>query len=210
MISGLAVGVAVLITGTPPAGGSADVVEPRRGLAAAAMLTPHRVARPRHLESTYVAPSGASARAWGRLRVDRLGVDAPVIEVGWDGDTMAVPNDPKTLGWLGSSAHLDDQAGTSLIASHVADPRGRSGALAVLAQARVGDTVEWRGSNSSRVRFRVTAIERFPRSAGLPVRLFAADGPHVLRLVTCTHKVRRASGFHYTDNLVVSAVAIGR
>ncbi|MGN6722513.1 MAG: class F sortase [Marmoricola sp.] len=172
-------------------------------------VMPHRVARATHLDSAYVAPPGATSTALGRVRIGRLGVDAPVTPVGWDGDTMAVPNDPGALGWFEPSARLDDLAGTSLIAGHVSDASDRPGPLAALVRSRAGDIVEWRGSGGHAIRFRVVSIQRFPRAAGLPASLFRVDGPHVLRLVTCTNRVASASGFHYTDNLVVSAVAVG-
>lgn len=166
---------------------------------------PPRVAPAAHLDSTYVAPPGTST-GLGRVRIARLGVDAPVATVGWDGDTMAVPNDPGTLGWFEPSARPDDLAGASLVAGHVSDASDSPGPLAALVRARLGDVVEWRGSAGSVVRFRVISTQRFPRAAGLPASLFRVDGPHTLRLVTCAHRVTGPSGTHYTDNLVVSAV----
>jgi hypothetical protein len=141
----------------------------------------------------------------GQLRIARLGLAAPIVEVGWDGDTMAVPTDPGQLGWFSPSARLDDLAGVSLIAGHVSDSLDRPGPLRLLDHARVGDVVIWQGRGGLS-RFRVTSIQRFPRSRGLPAALFHADGPHILRIVTCANRVAGPSGVHYTDNLVVSAV----
>lgn len=166
---------------------------------------PRRVAPATHLESPYVAPGGPIPAALGRLRLARLGIDAPVVPVGWDGDTMAVPNDPGTLGWFQPSARLDDLAGASLIAGHVSDASDRLGPLGRLIRARRGDVLEWR--ERARIsRFRITAIRQFPRLRGLPASLFRVDGPHTLVLVTCTRRVVGPSGIHYADNLVVTAV----
>jgi hypothetical protein len=129
-----------------------------------------------------------------------------MVGVGWDGDTLAVPNDPRTVGWFTPSAHREDLIGTSLVAGHVADTDGRPGALAPLVGARVGDVVVWRDALGRALRFRVVSIRRFPRAGGLPLSLLRPDGPHTLQLVTCTHRIPRGEGFHYTDNLVVSAV----
>lgn len=119
---------------------------------------------------------------------------------------MAVPNDPGTLGWFEPSARLDDLAGTSLVAGHVSDASDRLGPFGALVRARRGDIVEWRHSAGRVVRFRVVAIQRFPRIRGLPPSLFRVEGPHTLQLVTCTGRVAGPSGVHYADNLVVSAV----
>lgn len=168
-------------------------------------LAPTRVAKSVHLDAAYVAPAGRVAPALGRLRLGRLGIDAPVVAVGWDAQTMAVPNDPRTLGWFEPSARLHDLAGSSLIAGHVSDASDRLGPLSALVRVRSGDVVEWRGSEGV-IRFRVIGVQRFPRARGLPPSLFRVDGPHVLRLVTCTNRVVGPAGTHYVDNLVVSAV----
>jgi len=120
---------------------------------------------------------------------------------------MSVPDDPAVLGWFSPSARVDDLAGVSLIAGHVSDSFDRAGPLAGLIKVRVGDTIEWRGLDSKTARFRVTAVERYPRVIGLPTSLFKVDGPHTLRLVTCATRTPGSTGVHYVDNLVVSAVA---
>jgi hypothetical protein len=172
----------------------------------AAAVTPRGVAEPAHLSATYVAPQSSTYVALGRLQIARLSVDAFVAQVGWDRDTMAVPNDPSVLGWFGPSARLDDLAGTSLVAGHVSDASDRPGPLASLVRARVGDVVVWRPRSGGVARFRVVAIQRFPRTTGIPPSLFRVDGPHMLRLVTCTNRKAGPTGIHYTDNIVVSAV----
>ena len=151
------------------------------------------------------ATSTPSARD-GRLRIRRLGVDAPVVRVGWDHEAMAVPDDPQTLGWFSPSAHRTDVVGVSLIAGHVADVSDHPGALAPLGRARVGDVIEWEDRGSI-TRFRVVEVRRYRRADGLPPGLFKADGPHTLRLVTCANREVSPLGIHYADNLVVSAVA---
>ena len=179
-----------------------------QGPRAATLAVPSRVAKPLHLLATYVAPPQRRTSTVGRLAIARLRIDAAVVPVGWDADTMAVPNDPSTLGWFEPSARLDDLAGTSLIAGHVSDASERPGALASLEKVRAGDVVEWRPRGGGVLRFRVVAIERFPRTDGLPTSLFRVDGPHMLRLVTCTKRVEGPGSAHYADNLVVSAVRV--
>ncbi|GAC1382769.1 MAG: hypothetical protein NVSMB48_14370 [Marmoricola sp.] len=165
---------------------------------------PGGVAKPVHLASSYTAPPRRRARSAGELRLARLGIAARVVAVGWDGTAMAVPDDPATLGWFEPSAALSDRAGVSLIAGHVSDRHDRAGPLARLVEVRVGDVIAWQ-SGTTTARFIVVRIGRYPRTAGLPTSLFRVDGPHVLRLVTCTDRKSGILGFHYADNLVVSA-----
>jgi len=170
-----------------------------------AVVAPTAVARPVHLNSSYRPARPARATVMGQLHIARLRLAAPIVAVGWDGDTMAVPTDPGQLGWFSPSARREDLAGVSLIAGPVSDTSDRPGPLAALEHARVGHLVLWQGSGGIS-RFRVTSIQRFPRSRGLPAALFHTDGPHILRVVTCATRVVGPSGVHYTDNLVVSAV----
>lgn len=167
---------------------------------------PTAVASPRYLVTTYLAPAGQKGHLVGHLSIPRLKIRQPILSVSWDRDAMSVPEDPGVLGWFSPSAHLEDLAGVSLIAGHVSDSHDRPGPLARLVQVRIGDVVEWKGSNAQIARFRVTAIDRYPRARGLPPSLFKVDGPHTLRLVTCATRTAGSLGIHYADNLVVSAV----
>jgi len=146
--------------------------------------------------------------AGGSLQIPSLRIDAPVDAVGLDGTAMAVPNDPGRIGWLSSTARASDLAGASVLAGHVSDADDRPGALNRLVRIRLGAAIMWRGSDGRRVRFRVVRIKLFPRSRGLPAAMFSAAGRHELNLVTCAARVSTANGgFHYTSNLVVTAVS---
>lgn len=145
----------------------------------------------------------------GTLRIAGLRLTAPVEEVGVHQGVMAIPGSPAVLGWLRRSARPDDVVGSSVIAGHVSDRQDRPGALAVLGGVRRGDPVTWAGPDGRAYRFAVTSVSRHPRSRRLPSSVFRTDGPHLLRIVTCANRVRMpGGGFHYTDNLVVTARAI--
>ncbi len=165
---------------------------------------------PRYLERRYVAPEspdllrGAASPA--ELRIPRLGIRAGVSSVGLDAGTMAIPNDTGRLGWLSTTAAATDLIGASLISGHVSDRRDRPGALWRLREARVGDAVRWTDASGATQRFVVRRVQRFPRSTGVPARLLRTTGPHTLHLVTCADRRRTSTGFHYVDNLVVTAV----
>ncbi|MCW2857704.1 MAG: hypothetical protein JWR52_3319 [Marmoricola sp.] len=164
--------------------------------------------RPRFLHNTYRAPSGLVVPgAGGTLRIPSLGVSAPVDVVGLDGTTMAIPNNPRRVGWLRTTATLEDLVGASVLSGHVSDERDVPGALARLGALRPGAVIVWIAHGVER-RFVVSGIARYPRSQGVPASVFRTDGAHVLNLVTCTDRVATpGGGFHYRSNLVVTARA---
>ncbi|MCW2851750.1 MAG: Sortase family protein [Nocardioides sp.] len=165
--------------------------------------------QPRYLYRPYVAPqdpSSARRRPAGELRIDRIGLRAPVDPVGLDRGTMAIPNDRFRLGWLSATAAAGDLLGSSVVSGHVSDRSDRPGALWRLRQARVGDVVRWTEPGGRVHRFVVRGIRRYDRRRGVPGTVFRTDGPHVLHLVTCTNRRSTGGGgFHYADNLVVTA-----
>lgn len=144
----------------------------------------------------------------GRVGIGALRISARVTTVGVRAGAMAIPRDPGLLGWLRQTATVDDVVGSSVVAGHVASTSGRPGALADLARARPGMTVVWTDARGVRHRFVVATVQKYPRSEPLPSAVFRTDGPHVLRVITCTDRVRRADGSHrFASNLVVTATA---
>lgn len=180
-------------------------------IAAADVDRPTRRATPRYLDERYVAPEQPGLRrttaSGAELRIPRVGIRAGVSSVGLDGDTMAIPNDTGRLGWLSTTAAADDLMGSSVISGHVSDRHDRPGALWRLRDVRRGDTVRWAEDGETH-RFVVRRIQRFPRTTGVPARLLKTTGPHVLHLVTCTDRRATSTGFHYVNNLVVTAKAV--
>ncbi|MFL6174916.1 MAG: class F sortase [Marmoricola sp.] len=164
--------------------------------------------RPRYLTRSYRAPASLVRQgAGGALGIPSLGIHAPVDAVGLDGTAMAVPNEPARVGWLTSTAHADDIVGSSVLAGHVSDEHDRPGALNRLGRIKVGAAIVWTGPTGKRVLFRVVRTRLYPRSRGLPATMFASAGPRELNLVTCAARVTTSNGgFHYTSNLVVTAV----
>ena len=66
----------------------------------------------------------------GRLALPRLGVDAPVQAVGVGPDRLlAVPDDPRTLGWWRGGATPGDAAGSVVVDGHVDSAERGPGAL---------------------------------------------------------------------------------
>ena len=169
-------------------------------------------ARPQFLIRRYQAPRTLAARArrTGTLRIPSVRIAAPVLAVGLDRGAMAIPDDPSQVGWLRATAAAGDRIGASVLSGHVSDRRDRPGALSRLRSIRAGARITWVDARGVRHRFVVTAVRRYPRSVGVPAKLFRVVGPHVLHLVTCADRVRTSGGgFHYTSNLVVTAREVG-
>lgn len=162
---------------------------------------------PRFLRRFYAAPRRLDrASAGGRLLVPSLGIEAPVDAVGLDRSVLAIPGDTQHVGWLARSAAAGDVTGAAVISGHVSDRHDRPGALAGLHDVQVGALVEWVDPAGQAQRFRVSDLARYSRARGLPAGVFRTDGPHLLRLITCTDRHAGAGGrFHYADNLVVTA-----
>lgn len=151
-------------------------------------------------------PATSSA---GALRIPSLKVSAPISAVGVKKGSMNIPGSGSRLGWLRSTAQAADVIGAAVIAGHVADRSGRPGALSKLTKIKRGAVVVWVDAAGRSHRYKVTSVKRYPRAKALPASVFRTDGDPVLRLVTCTRKVKLAGGYHYTHNLVVTARALG-
>ena len=143
--------------------------------------------------------------AAGRLRIDALGVDAPVVEVRVrpDGE-LEVPPHPSTVGWWAEGARPGGGTGSVVVDGHVDTARDGPGAFFRLGSLRLGDPVELTASDGSTHRYTVTATARYPK-AELPAQeVFTQDGAERLVLITCGGDFDTASR-HYADNVVVFA-----
>ena len=155
------------------------------------------------------AASGRSSPATtspGRLALPRLGVDAPVQAVGVGPDRLlAVPDDPRTLGWWRGGATPGDAAGSVVVDGHVDSAERGPGALFHLSRARPGDRVSVTGRDGHRTGYTVVAVRRYPKTTLPAAEVFAQDVQPRLVLVTCGGSFD-ARTRHYADNVVVYAV----
>lgn len=182
----------------------------RRVAGTDAMIEPTRRTTARYYTQRYVAPASAARAGGGQLRIPAAKISAPVDVVGLDdgGSTMAIPNDKNRTGWLNRSARPTDVTGAAVIGGHVSDNHDRPGSLWRLREVKRGDVVTWT-QNGKSYRYRVTTIARYDRNHGVPASTFTTGGPHLLRLISCTNRRNTSGGgFHYTQNLVVTATPI--
>ncbi|MEH0936694.1 class F sortase [Micromonospora psammae] len=146
-----------------------------------------------------------------RIRIPRIGVDAPTTALGLDRhQQIAVPppEQPKTAGWykLGPSP---GEAGTAVVVGHV-DSRVTGRAVFFrLGALKKGDTIEVLRKDGKKARFTVDGVARYPKSK-VPAEVYQHTDKAQLRVITCGGAYDKAAKA-YKDNIVVFAtLAAGR
>jgi hypothetical protein len=139
------------------------------------------------------------------IRIDSLGVNAPVAPVGVDPSTggMAVPADGGFVGWYQWGPSPGEE-GAAVLAGHV-DYNRRPGAFFNLRNLEPGAAIEVLGADGVARRFVVQGRTEIAKPQ-LPVsQLFTRSGPPALMLVTCGGSFDRAAR-SYAANVIVYAV----
>lgn len=176
-------------SGPAPRGGAA----PRAGTAARSVTTPQSAV-------------ATQASQPVRMTLRRLGIDALVlpVTVGADG-LLAVPANPRQLGWWAQSARPGMPSGSVVIDGHVDSATRGLGALFRLSEAAPGDDVVVTNSAGATTNYTVAARRSYAKTS-LPVaEVFARDvGPRLV-LVTCGGRFDPTTR-HYADNVVIYAV----
>lgn len=151
-------------------------------------------------------PAAALAAPPVRLSLPRLQIDAPVLPVTVGGDgLLAVPDNPRQLGWWSGSGRPGMPSGSVVIDGHVDSATLGLGALFRLREARPGDEVMLVNSVGRSTRYSVVARRSYAKTS-LPVAdVFAADVAARLVILTCGGQFDRGTG-RYADNIVVYAV----
>lgn len=142
------------------------------------------------------------------VRVADVGLDLAVIPVGVRADgQMDVPELVSEVGWYRHGPAPGADAGSAVLSAHVDSEIGPA-PMAALFDAEPGSAVEVVTASGQTLSYRIETVEQLGKER-LPLdELFARDGQHVLRLVTCAgawDPVAQA----YEDNLVVTAVPTG-
>lgn len=136
-----------------------------------------------------------------RLQISRIGVDAPIQNVGLAADgSMDVPKNPFNTGWyeLGSRP---GEIGSAVITGHVDSLTGDPAVFADLDKLTIGDiiTIENEGVSLS---FRVREIRIYPAQADATEVFISTDGKAHLNLITCNGTWDTDTN-QYTDRLVI-------
>lgn len=154
---------------------------------------------------TVVAPAAATTAV--PVRVQLAGVDAPVQPIGLDpAGALVPPADVDVAGWFTGGPAPGD-VGPAVIAAHV-DSVDRPGAFFRLRAVVPGDPVTVTRADGSAVRFVVTRVASYPKSAFPTAEVYGATPDAGLRLVTCGGAFDRAAR-SYVDDVVVFARRTG-
>jgi LPXTG-site transpeptidase (sortase) family protein len=142
-----------------------------------------------------------------RVRIEKLGVDAPVISVGMvDEITMEIPEDIAIAGWFQYSARPGSSGGSMVIVGHrdgITDPNG---VFRDLGRLRQGHALVVADSDGLIWDYRVSSVELLGKEefAQQAERIFDTEGPSRLVLLTCGGSYDRERG-GYQANVVVTA-----
>jgi sortase (surface protein transpeptidase) len=139
-----------------------------------------------------------------RIRIARIGVDAPVTEVGLDaaGNLPAPSADDRNLaGWYQQSA-APGTAGNAVLDGHVDTLRGPA-VFYGLGALHKGDTIDVLRADQSTAEFTADAIEVYPKNAVPSDRVYGDTNQPQLRLITCGGKYTKSTG--YQGSVVVYA-----
>jgi LPXTG-site transpeptidase (sortase) family protein len=132
--------------------------------------------------------------------VPKLGVDAPVIDIGVVDGVLLPPSDPQTLGWWSAGAEPGALRGGALITGHTVHSGG--GAFDNLETLEVGDRVLVRTGKGA-IGYAVSGVTIY-RKASLArdaARVFSQTVPGRLVLITCEDW----NGSGYDSNAIVFA-----
>jgi len=140
-----------------------------------------------------------------RLKVKRLGIDAPIKSVGLARDgTIQVPpaDNPNLVGWYRNMS-TPGEAGPAVVLGHK-DTRTRRAVFARLPEIRNGDVIEVERQDGVTAVFTVGGIEQTDKKTFPTERVYGQYQNAQLHLITCGGAYNRNTG-HYTDNVIVYA-----
>jgi hypothetical protein len=187
---------ALVLAGVQPAAADGPV-------AAAATPPPPITAGPIRASGT-PALAGVPPR---RVQVASAGVDTALSPIRLDSrGILTPPADTATAGWFASGPAPGD-VGPAVLAGHV-DSTAGPGAFFRLGSMAVGDPVVVTRADGTALRFTVTRVARFPKTAFPTAEVYGPTTDAELRLITCGGRFDRAR-HSYVDDVVVFARLTG-
>lgn len=202
-VAGLALGLAVAVTGCATGSGLWGTAAPEGAPDATAAATS------RAPDAARVTNGFSSVRTVERqavpvrLRIPSLALDAPVGPVGQTPDgTVEVPSRWEDVGWYDGGARPGED-GPAVLLGHV-DSKAGPAVFARLPQVAAGAVVEVVGADGRVTQFRVDRVEAYPKTRFPTDAVYLPALRPELRLVTCGGAFDRQTG-HYVDNIVAYA-----
>ena len=194
-----ALAVAIAIAATLAGCGS----EPKPRLARVTVVASTPTPTPQPAEANSAIRPGVPAR----LEIPALGVRAPVIKLGLNGDgSLEVPRRFGDTGWWSGGARPGER-GPAVIVGHV-DSKTGPAVFYRLGQLRRGDRIRVLDHDGAATTFAVERLEHHAKAHFPTAAVYGPTRAPALRLVTCSGGFDRSSG-HYLDNTIVFAAAVG-
>jgi sortase (surface protein transpeptidase) len=149
-------------------------------------------------------PASSSPSPVKRLRIPRIGVDAPVVEMGVGADgAMESPAGPDPVAWYGFSAK-PGSAGNAVFSGHVDFHDYGPAVFWNVRKLQPSDIIEVALEDGRVLSYVVTATQQYP-VATIPMAEILAPTPGAtVTLITCAGTFREGN---YSDLLVVRAVS---
>jgi LPXTG-site transpeptidase (sortase) family protein len=121
-----------------------------------------------------------------RVRIPRIGVDAPVVAIKADENrVLDPPQDPSVVGWWSDGAAPGETRGSAVLVGHTVRNNG-GGVFDDMGEVSRGDAIEVDGSDST-LSYRVKSINVLSKEgvARDAEEIFARTGPDRLVIITC-------------------------
>lgn len=164
---------------------------------------PEQTAVPVAMTTPTPTPTRAEPPTAGTPRsvvIDSLGIDAPVVPIVSEGQSLEPPPDPQQLGWWSQGAKPGAATGSALVTGHTVHDGG--GALDDLEDVKPGAEITVRTSRGT-IRYVAESVAVLDKEAiaRRSPELFSQEVPGRLVLVTCEDW----DGSGYLSNVVVTA-----
>jgi hypothetical protein len=141
------------------------------------------------------------------LSVAGTGIDVDIVRVGVTrNNAMQIPEDFHKAGWYKHGPAPGASQGHAVIAGHV-DSMTEVMPFAGLDDVQPGTVVTVGMQNAAPLRYRVTNVRHIPKATLGGTGIFARDGPHRLKVITCGGDWL-PDREDYEDNVVLTAAPL--
>jgi LPXTG-site transpeptidase (sortase) family protein len=175
------------------------------GVLAAALLIfkPHSNLIPSNFSDTN-ASAGLSKSQPTRIKIEKLGLDAQVVELGLNNDqTIEVPKSAQDVGWY-KYGPTPGEVGPAVMVGHLDWYNNQLGSFYHLNKLQVGDTFQITRQDGSSPTFRVTKTQTISQDQFPTQEVYGNTSDAEVRLITCSGQWLSSQG-HYSGNLIVFA-----
>jgi sortase (surface protein transpeptidase) len=143
-----------------------------------------------------------------RIRIEKIGVDAAIIDLGLNPDrTLQVPEDIRLTGWW-TGRSVPGEPGPSIVVGHVDSAAQGPGVFWRLRELEIGDVIFIERADGSIAEFRVTETELVLKTEFPTDKVYGSVEGSKLRVITCGGAFDR-SARSYLGNLIVYADHVG-